>query len=30
MFYIAGRDCKYRPILIFDVDKIIKSGMTED
>lgn len=30
VFYIAGRDCKYRPILIFDVDKIIKSGMTED
>jgi uncharacterized protein (DUF1015 family) len=29
-FYVAGRDSHYRPILIFDVDKIIQSKMTED
>jgi|688.fasta_scaffold1971020_1 hypothetical protein len=25
-----GRDSHYRPILVFDVEKIIKSGMSED
>jgi hypothetical protein len=30
VFYIAGRDCHYRPILVFDVEKIIKANMTED
>lgn len=30
MFYIAGRDSHYRPILIFDVEKIIKLEMTEE
>ncbi len=29
VFYIAGRDSHYRPILIFDVDKIIKLEMSE-
>ena len=27
---MAGRDSHYRPIFIFDVEKIIKLDMTED
>ena len=30
VFYMNGRDSHYRPILVFDVEKIIKSGMSED
>jgi hypothetical protein len=27
---VGGRDSHYRPILVFDVLKIIDSGMSED
>lgn len=27
---MVGRDCHYRPIFIFDVEKIIKLEMTEE
>lgn len=30
VFYVSGRDCHYRPILVFDVEKIMESGMNED
>ena len=27
---MAGRDCHYRPIFVFDVEKVIKLDMNED
>jgi len=30
VFYVAGRDSHYRPILVFDVEKIIKLEMSEE
>lgn len=30
IFYIAGRDCHYRPIMVFDIKKIIDLEISEE
>ena len=30
IYYMAGRDCHYRPILVFDVKKVIDLEMEEE
>lgn len=30
LFYVSGRDAYYRPILVFDIDKMIKSKISEE
>ena len=30
MFYMVGRDCHYRPIVVIDIEKILASEMSEE